>query len=433
MNELILVIDDKEKLCKSLQLNFKHLGYRNHYCLNGETALASIAQSRPDLILLDQALGDEDGLDVLVAIKQLCPEVPVIMITGFGSIGNAVRAMKIGAADYIQKPLNFERLHKIIDLTLRRRRNETSLGNARIITQNGTMLELLEKAKKLAKTDFPVLITGESGTGKEHFAHFIHAESTRAAHGMVCINCAAFPEDLLDNELFGHEKGAYTGADTQFQGVFERSSGGTLFMDEIGNMSLQSQAKILRTLQNNELRRIGGKETISVDVRFIGATNNDLHELMARNSFREDLYYRISTAVLHIPPLRNRKEDIIPLADYFLQDDASADTARSIDSRVIDLFMDYHWPGNVRELRNVMHYAKTMATGSAIQIDDLPHQLHTAEPYLLHEGSLKDHEKTLIIKALQEAHDNKKRAAEILNISRKTLYNKLEKYGLLNN
>lgn len=432
MNELILVIDDKEKLCRSLQLNFRQLGYRNHYCLNGESALRYIAQDRPDLILLDQALGDEDGIDVLIAIRQICPDVPVIMITGYGSIGNAVRAMKIGAADYIQKPLNFERLHKIIDLTLRRRRSESSLPNSRIITQNTGMLELLEKAKKLAKTDFPILITGESGTGKEHFAHFIHAESTRAANSMVCINCAAFPEDLLDNELFGHERGAYTGADTQFQGVFERSDGGTLFMDEIGNMSLQSQAKILRTLQNHEIRRIGGKETIAIDVRFIGATNNDLLEMMERSTFREDLYYRISTAVLRIPPLRNRKEDIVPLAEYFLKDDAGADTAKSIAPQVIDLFMDYHWPGNVRELRNVIHYAKTMATDAVIQRDDLPHQLQSTEPYPLHEGSLKDHEKTLILKALQEAHDNKKRAAEILNISRKTLYNKLEKYGLLN-
>ncbi|MBI9101596.1 MAG: sigma-54-dependent Fis family transcriptional regulator [Spirochaetales bacterium] len=429
MHEIILVIDDKEKLCKSLGLNFRQLGYKYNYCLNGESAKNFINQTEPDIVLLDQALGDEDGLEILIHIKRKRPTVPVIMITGYGSIDNAVKAIKIGASDYIQKPLNFEKLHKIVEYSLFKKDNRENHSSKGIITKSIHMKELLQKAEKLAQTNFPILIIGESGTGKERVAHYIHEASKRSAIDMNCINCAAFPENLLDNELFGHEKGSYTGAESQFQGIFERSDKSTLFMDEIGDMSLQTQAKILRTLQNNEIRRIGGKENISIDVRVIGATNKDLTDMIKNKRFREDLYYRINTAVIKIPPLRERKEDIIPLADFFLNDDSPA-VNRTLSSEVGDIFINYSWPGNVREVRNSIHYARAMSSSSIIEISDLPNQFNKHSEETFQEGSLEDYEKTLIIKTLKDSGDNKKRAAELLNISRKTLYNKLEKYGL---
>ncbi len=429
MNETILVIDDNEKLCKSLGLNFKQMGFDYHYRLNSDFALGFLSQKIPHLILLDLALGDEDGLNVLTSIKRLQPAVPVIMITGYGSIDSAVMAMKIGAADYVQKPLHFPNLHKIIENTLRRQNKKADFSENGIVTKSQVMKDLLQKAKKMARTDFPVLIIGESGTGKEHVAHYIHDKSLRSKKRMQCINCAAFPENLLDNELFGHEKGAYTGADNQFKGIFERAHSGSLFMDEIGDMSLQTQAKILRTLQNNEIRRIGGDDIIKIEVRFIGATNKKLDDLMEQKKFREDLYYRLSTAVIEIPPLRERKEDILPLAEYFLAESLSQKSI-GLSAEVIDVLLQHNWPGNIRELRNAVHYAGAMAAGNEIKKSDLPQGLNQSSISVPETGSLEDYEKTLILKVLMEVNNNKKRAAEILNISRKTLYNKLEKFGI---
>ncbi|MDA3958320.1 sigma-54 dependent transcriptional regulator [Oceanispirochaeta sp.] len=429
MNQIILVIDDKEKLCKSLELNFSKLGYEYHYRLNGSTALHFLDACVPDLILLDLALGEEDGLDILTVIKQKQPLVPVIMITGYGSIDTAVKAMKIGASDYIQKPLNFNSLYKIVENTLKKNSSPMELRPQGIITKSEVMMDLYERAKKLADTNFPVLITGESGTGKERIAHLIHDSSPRSGIEMQCINCAAFPENLLDNELFGHEKGAYTGADQQFKGIFERADKSTLFMDEIGDMSLQTQAKILRTLQNNEIRRIGGNNTIKIDVRFIGATNKNLSELMIQKRFREDLYYRLGTAVLNIPPLRERVEEIASLAEYFLKEQFEHKDY-SFSKGAMEKLRHYDWPGNIRELRNAVHYAGAMVTGQVINEEDIPRDLHGSSSGDNPAVSLEEYEKSLIMKALKQALNNKSKAAEILNISRKTLYNKLDKYGL---
>ncbi|MDA3834016.1 MAG: sigma-54 dependent transcriptional regulator, partial [Spirochaetales bacterium] len=276
-------------------MNFEQLGYGYRYALNSKKALAVLKTRIPHLILLDLALGDESGLELLKEIKSAYPQIPIIMITGYGSVDSAVEAMKCGASDYVQKPLHFPNLLKIKENTLKNRQLDALYE---IITRSQVMKELLIKAEKLAQRELPLLNTGDNGTGKERLAHYLHSHSHRAREPIHCINCASFPENLLDNELFGHEKGAYTGAESRFAGIFERAHGGTLFMDEIGDMSLQTQPKILRTLQNHEIRRIGGKENLQIDVRFIGATNKNLQELMKQKRFREDLYYRLSTAVL---------------------------------------------------------------------------------------------------------------------------------------
>ena len=351
------------------------------------------------------------------------------MITGFGSINSAVDAMKIGAEDYVQKPLLFPNLLKIVEIHIHKTDSRENLFNNGIITRSKVMMALLEKAGKLAETDFPILLTGESGTGKERIAHFIHQSSKRSSSDMLCINCAAFPEHLLDNELFGHDKGAYTGADQSFKGIFERADSGTLFMDEIGDMSLQTQAKILRTLQNNEIRSIGGNDTKKINVRFIGATNKELSELMSKKRFRDDLYYRLNTAVINIPPLRDRKEDIIPLAEYFLKENFEKKEMQ-FSSESIDILLHYQWPGNIRELRNAVHYAGALAIGNEITVNDLPQDLNQEEIITNTSGTIEDYEKALILKALKQASNNKSKTAEILNLNRKTLYNKLEKYGI---
>jgi DNA-binding NtrC family response regulator len=291
--------------------------------------------------------------------------------------------------------------------------------------------------EKLAPTDLPVLFRGESGTGKEVIADFMHGASVRSAMPMVKINCAAFPETLLDNELFGHEKGAYTGADSMFKGVFEKANGGTLFLDEIGDMPLSIQAKILRTLQNNEIRRLGGSDTITVNVRFIAATNKDPEEMIRKGQFREDLYYRLNTAVLLIPSLRERREDIHLLVEHFLADRSTGASSaaghsvlKQVSAEVMARFLHYEWPGNVRELKNVVTYAAAMSSGERIELQDLPlHFLEGAQT--AGEGNIReDMERALILKVLQSTKYNRSKTAELLAMSRKTLYTRMVKYGL---
>ncbi len=429
MKNKILIIDDNEKLCESLEMNLMHLGYRCDYRTNGPSSLKFLDEESPDLILLDLSLGEESGLEILECIKGKNAFIPVIMITGFGTIHTAVQAIKAGAVDYIQKPLNFTHLLKKIENTLK---TESVVMPESFIIQSPEMKKLMEKAEKLAKTDFPILITGESGTGKERLAHFIHENSARKDEPLQIINSAAFPESLLDNELFGHEKGAYTGADARFMGIFERSDKSSLFMDEIGDMTLQTQVKILRTLQNSEIRRIGGNEVRKVDVRFIGATNRNLLEMMQNKRFREDLYYRLSTAVLHVPSLKDRTEDIIPLAEYFLRS-SFKERNMTLTEEAREGLLRYQWPGNIRELKNSLQYAGALASENRILLSDFPGNIQTAvnrdsAPV----QTLETREKEAILSALEQANHNKTEAAELLNISRKTLYNKIAKYGLIN-
>ena len=432
MKETILIIDDNVKWCNSLAQNFEQQGYHTCYATTSKEARALLSKQPIHTILLDVMLGEENGIDVLKELLLLHKNLPVIMITGFGSIGTAVQSIKLGAFDYVTKPLDFEKLLKLVENAMRTSPLKMSKRPPRLITQNEKMLELCEKAKKFAGTDLPILISGENGTGKEIIADFIHVNSPRSAHKMLKINCAAFPETLLDNELFGHEKGAYTGADTIFKGVFERAHNGSLFLDEIGDMPLTIQAKILRTLQHHEIRRIGGSTTTKVDVRFIAATNKDVQALIQKNHFRVDLFYRLNVATIKVPPLREHKEDIPLLAEYFLSEYTRmhSTSAKSISGPVMTTLVQHDWPGNVRELKNTINYAATVATNETVGIEDLPLHLRQVEPQKISTNIREDMERQLILEMLQKTNYNKKKTAELLNMSRNTLYNKLEKYGI---
>lgn len=446
MKSTILIVDDNAKWRASLALNFTRHGYAVCHAANRREALHTLSTRMIDVILLDIMLGGEHGVDVLKELSVLRHDVPVVMITGFGSIDTAVDSLKLGAFDYITKPVDFEKLLGVIEQALR---PSTGSGPtqtirpqpeaaSRVVTQNAAMLALCERAARFAATDLPILIMGENGTGKEVIADMIHAHSPRRCRPMLKINCASFPENLLDNELFGHEKGAYTGAESAFKGVFERAHGSSLFLDEVGDMPLTIQAKILRTLQSHEIRRLGGRSTIKVDVRFLAATNKDLVHLIERRAFREDLYYRLNVAIMRVPPLRERKDDLPLLAEHFLAEYARshATAARAFSPAVLKRFRRHAWSGNVRELRNVVNYAATIAAGPNIDLDDLPPQLRELAPPPAGAGHGRERnvrermERNLIVEMLEQADYNKKRAAELLHISRKTLYSKLAKYGI---
>ncbi len=438
----ILIVDDNAKWRTSLALNFAQQGYASCHAANRREALNALSTQAVHMVLLDIMLGDENGVEVLKELSVLQKDLPVVMITGFGSIDTAVDSLKIGAFDYVTKPVDFDKLLRIVEHAISRSPALSAHRDAstpsedtipHLITQNSQMLALCEKARKFATTDLPILIMGENGTGKEIIADFIHARSPRNQQPIQKINCAAFPETLLDNEFFGHEKGAYTGADSVFQGVFERAHRSSLFLDEIGDMPLSIQAKILRTLQNHEIRRLGGQSTITVDVRFLAATNKDIDDLMQRHVFREDLFYRLNVATIRVPPLRERQDDIPLLADHFLMEYARSQNtpARNFSQAVINRLQQYEWSGNVRELRNTVHYAATIAGGSRIEIGDLPPQLREQSARLDGSENVRERmERNLIVEMLEQVNYNKKRAAELLHISRKTLYNKIDKYGI---
>jgi len=437
----ILIVDDITKLCHSLSRNFTQYEYTCFTAENSSAALNIFLNNEIDLVLLDVRLGEENGLDLLQQLMDLDKNLPVIMITAFATVEAAVRSIKVGAFDYIQKPINFKKLLKIVEnaLQLSELRVENEKLKHRlyefsepIVSNNPEILKLGSKAKKLAPTELPILIYGESGTGKELIADFIHANSKRSSNEIVKINCSAFPESLLDNELFGHERGAYTGADSIYKGVFERAHRCTLFLDEIGDMPLSIQAKILRTIQNCEIRRLGGKEKISVDIRFLTATNKDLESLIYEKKFREDLFYRLNAATLYLPPLRERKDDIPLLVDHFLHEFSrnNGSNTRLLDERVLAHLLEYDWPGNIRELKNTLNYAATVSTHETITIDDLPPRFMNGSGYASAQNVRERVERELIMSMLRKTNHNKTKAAQLLNMSRKTLYNKMMRYEI---
>jgi DNA-binding NtrC family response regulator len=438
MGRKLLIIDDKVKLCRSLSLSFTDLGYECCYATNSQDAIKLLAEYDIKVAILDLSLGEENGIEVLKRLLKIDERLSVIMITGYGTVKTAVEAIQFGALDFIEKPLDFDKLQAQVEKAFRlssiNEENKSLRGRierlgSRLITQDPGLLETLGRARQLAATELPILIQGESGTGKELLAEYVHNCSSRSAKDMLQVNCAAFPDSLLDDELFGHEKGAFTGADKSFAGVFERADGTSLHLDEIGDMGLPTQAKILRSLQNKQIRRIGGSDTVEVDVRFIASTNKNLKLLINDKVFREDLYFRLNAAVLTISPLRERAGDIPLLCRHFLSEFGSG---KDLSDECLEILMSHPWPGNVRELRNCMNYAAAISGVSRrIEVKHLPSDF---APEVAGLGqlpkSLEDAEKQQILRVLAEVENNKKKAAEILNISRNTLYNKLTKYGI---
>src|SRR5688500_18338408 len=399
----ILVADDHDALRRGLALSLTTAGPDVDEAGNGNAALERLHEGYFDVVVSDLKMGGSDGLDVLRTTKQLHPTASVILMTAFGSVTTAVEAMKHGAFDYVQKPFELEEMEVKVEkaLELKRLRNELDyLRNERqenydfdrIVGGSESLGRVLGVVRKVAKSNSTVLIRGETGTGKELIAGAIHHNSLRAARNFVKVNCAALQENLLESELFGHEKGAFTGADKQRIGRFEQADGGSLFLDEIGDMSPSTQAKILRVLQEHEVQRLGGTRALKVDVRLIAATNRDLAVMVQSGQFREDLYYRLNVVSIEMPPLRERKDDIVPLANSFIRRFAGElkKKIEGLEPEAQKLLMRYNWPGNIRELENAIERAMLLSDGRAIGRDDLRiGETHTAGSGHEHEAVAK--------------------------------------------
>ena len=444
----ILVVDDDAAHRLMLEAVLESEGYEVYQADDGETAIESVEAEFYDLILMDIRMARMSGIDALKEIKKISPGVPVLIMTAFASIETAVEAVKSGAYDYITKPLDTEKLKRSIAAELEHSdlRHEVAvlkdrLGDrfdlSNIIGKSRKMKDVFEILAMAAPSDATVLIQGESGTGKELIANAIHQNSPRAGNPFIKVNCAALPESLLESELFGHERGAFTGAVNMRKGRFELANGGSIFLDEISEMSSAMQARLLRVLQEKEFERVGGMKTIEVDVRVISATNRDLESEVKEGRFREDLFYRLNVISIPIPPLRERKEDIPLLAEHFLSvySEKNRRQLRGFLPKTLDLFMRYDWPGNVRELENVIERSVIMSRGDHISLDDLPRNIQELSADLENDNtgvrpgwSMKEVERDLIIKTLEQTGGNKTKAAEILGINRKTLQNKLKEY-----
>jgi len=445
----ILVVDDKDSMRNMLSETLSGEGYRVDATSDGKRALDLIRNKAYDLVLTDLKMPDADGIAVLSGTKEVDVETPVILMTAYGTIEDAVQAMKLGAYDFITKPFDTEHLCVLVNRALENRRlvAENTLlreelladhGVANIIGKNEKMIELCGLIQKVAKSDASVLLQGESGTGKELFARAIHQLSNRREKPYIAINCAAIPSELLENELFGSEKGAFTGAHARKMGKFEIASSGTVFLDEIGDMEISLQAKLLRVLQQKNFERLGGTKTVDVDVRIIAASNMDLSQLIKEKRFREDLYYRLSVFPLVIPPLRERVDDIQAIAECFVDKYCRElkKPTKQLSKEAHDLLMKYHWPGNVRELENTIERAVILAEGKKIGPEHLAVRLQRTEDIQLREGAgLKEigahaqmqAERATILRVLKQVRGNKRKAAQVLKIDYTTLFDKIKK------
>ncbi len=440
----ILIVDNEEKFCRVVKAALELEQLPSEYVLSGEEALRWLEKNQAEILLTDLRMGGMDGLQLLREVKSRYPEVEVIIMTAFATQKTAVEALKEGAFDYLIKPFEMDELILRIRRIIEQKRileENRSLKAApeqpilfeRIVGRSEKMRKVYQLIRKAAEKDATVLILGESGTGKELVAETIHQQSKRKNHPFVAINCAALPDNLLESELFGYEKGAFTGATQRKIGKFESAGYGTIFLDEIGDMSLALQSKLLRVLQNRELYRLGGNERIRVHARVIAATNRNLEEMVQEGSFRQDLFYRLNVFPIVIPPLRERKEDIPELVNHFLKETEVV----GIDREALRRLMEYDWPGNVRELQNVIERASILAD-SVIRVEDLPPLHIQAVPEydfrIPDEGfQLDEFEKYLILQALERSGGNKTHAAQLLGITRRRLYSLMERFGIKHN
>jgi len=447
----ILVVDDEPSMRIALSESLESCGYKVEVSGSGADALEKFQEDKFEVVITDMRMSGIGGMDVLRGIKKVSSKTPVIVITAYGTVNTAVEAMKEGAADFIMKPFSIDHLESLVKKVVNQKNgngrgrlkhnlNEClSLGKT-IITEDKRLLDLLELLKGVSKSKSSILIQGESGTGKELVARYIHRHSSRADMPFVAVNCAAIPHDLLESEMFGHEKGAFTGASRMRLGKFELASGGTLLLDEIGEMDVKLQAKLLRVIQESEVDRLGSKASVSVDVRIISTTNVDLKKYIEDKKFRKDLYYRLNVIPVSIPPLRERKGDVPLLCRHFLEKYSRlGSTAKPTLSKEVEQMLEsYNWPGNVRELENVIERAVLLAGGERILSEHL---------YLEKEGdrcgqpaeaplksvapentTLREMERRLIFKTLEKAEGNRTRASEVLGISVRTIRNKLNEY-----
>jgi len=451
--EKILIIDDEKSILDLLNVVFKKEGYQVETFFSPSKALEYIDNEDFDIVLSDIKLPQISGMEILKHVTKKRPEVPVVMITAFGTIRQAVEALKEGAADYVVKPFDVEELKIIIAQGLEKKRLrqenillkaqlEERFGFENIIGESRVMKEIFGLIERIARTDSTVLITGESGTGKEMTACTIHSKSPRAERPFVTINCGALPENLLESELFGHVKGSFTGAIVNKKGMFEVADHGTLFLDEIGEMTPWTQVKLLRALQEKKIRRVGGTDEISVDVRIIAATNQDLKQRIKEGKFREDLFYRLNVLSLEMPPLRKRKEDIPYLVSHFVQKYCQKMGRRKkrVAPEVIKVFESYPWPGNIRELENVIERTIVIEERETITQESLPEELLSPKNrvdtgFLIHPGfnlneTLDEISCDYIRHALKSTDGNLKEASSLLGINYRSLRYMIEKYGL---
>jgi DNA-binding NtrC family response regulator len=438
----ILIVDDEYSVRDSLYSWFRKDGFRVTAAENAVQALKALQEQRFDVALLDIKMPGMDGMELQEHIRQIDPEIAVIMITAFASVDTAVRALKQGTFDYVTKPIDPDELSHLVLRALERRRLHEENAQLRetiddlvavdeIVGDSPPMRKVLELVEHVAQTDATVLILGESGTGKEVIARAIHANSSRRYFPIVTVNCGALPESLLESELFGHEKGAFTGAHHRRKGKIEMADGGTLFLDEVGSITPKMQVDLLRVLETKELTRLGGTRSITVDFRVICATNDDLEQAVAEGRFREDFFYRINVFTIELPPLRARRADIPALANHFV-----ARFARQMDKRMtgispeaLDVLTACDWPGNVRELSNAIERAMVVGTPPVIRPEDLPVRKKPSEATST-DMSLAELEKRHIAAVLESTGGNVTQAAEILKVDRVTVYNKIKKYGL---
>ena len=447
----LLVVEDEAKMRRLLELNLSEDGYTVLTAADAETGLNTLRQEKVDLVVTDLKLPGMNGLEFLQAVKRTNAAVPVVLMTAYGTVETAVEAMKAGASDYVLKPFSLEEIRLILrkELDVHRLREENrslreALGERyqfrNIVARSPKMQEVLATVERVAPTNSTVLLGGESGVGKDLIARAIHEHSRRSAGPFIKINCTAIPENLLESELFGYEKGAFTGANNAKPGKFELADKGTIFLDEIGDVPGSIQVKLLHVLQDREFERLGGTKTLKVDVRVLAATNQDLRAALEQGTFRQDLYYRLNVVPISIPPLRERKEEIPYLVDYFIARFAreSGKPLSGITPTALRVLMDFHWPGNVRELENIIERAVALSTGTIIDVPDIrldvsvarPAPTSAAAPFPPEGMTLEQYEDEIIRESLRRASGNKSQAARLLGLSRNALRYRLSKIGV---